>query len=146
MKELFLIYINVIGKDWKGLNLYEFIFTDDKSDIDGEDWDAIPAAGRPSPPHEEYVKKVGRLTTDNFVLNVIQESDSFSVWDAVDGVIALGWENMDDYDEYPEKRLAFNFGESIESVQDKLYGQDLILDYNEKENGKIKPKNDKQDK
>jgi hypothetical protein len=27
------------------------------------------------------------------------------VWDAVDGVIALGYENIDDYESYPESRL-----------------------------------------
>lgn len=129
MNDLFLVFINVIGKDWKGINLYEFIFSDTKEDIDGDDWDAIPAAGRPLPPNEEHVVKVGRLTTDDFTLHVIQESDSFSVWDAVDGVVALGWENMDDYEEYPEKRLAFHFGEDIKAVEDKLYEHDLILEY-----------------
>jgi len=138
MEELFLIYINVIGKDWTGLNLYEFIFSDTKKDIDGDDWDAIPASGRPSPPNEEHVVKVGKLTTDEFKLHVIQESDSFSVWDAVDGVIGLAWEDMDDYEDYPEKRLAFHFGEEIKTVEAKLYEYDLILEYNKQKNVKLK--------
>lgn len=138
MKDLFLIYINVIGKDWKGVNLYEFIFSESTENIDGEDWDAIPASGRPTAPYEEHVQKVGRLTTEDFSLHVIQESDSFSVWDAIDGVIALGWENMDDYDEYPEKRLAFHFGEDIKTVEAKLYEHDLILEYKKETNGKLK--------
>lgn len=138
MDELYLVFINVIGKDWKGVNLYEFIFSDTKEDIDGDDWDAIPAAGRPLSPYEEHVVKVGRLTTDDFTLHVIQESDSFSVWDAVDGVVALGWENMDDYEEYPERRLAFHFGEEIKSVEGKLYEHDLILEYKKQTNVKIK--------
>jgi len=140
MNDLFLVFINVIGKDWKGINLYEFIFSDTKEDIDGDDWDAIPAAGRPLPPNEEHVVKVGRLTTDDFTLHVIQESDSFSVWDAVDGVVALGWENMDDYEEYPEKRLAFHFGDDIKTVEEKLYEHDLILEYKKQTNVKAKEK------
>jgi hypothetical protein len=143
MNDLYLIYINVIGKDWKGVNLYEFIFSESTEDIDGDEWDAIPAAGRPSAPYEEHVQRVGRLTTDEFKLHVIQESDSFSVWDSVDGVVALAWENMDDYDEYPENRLAFHFGEDIKSVEDKLYEQDLILEYNTKKNVGLK-KEDKE--
>lgn len=138
MGELFLIYINVIGKDWKGINLYEFIFSESKDNVDGDDWDAIPASGRPSVPHEEHVQKVGRLATEDFSLHVIQESDSFSVWDAVDGVIALGWENMDEYEEYPEKRLAFHFGEDITTVESKLYEHDLILEYTKETNEKLK--------
>ena len=136
MDDLFLVFINIIGKDWKGVNLYEFIFSDTKEDIDGDDWDAIPAAGRPLPPNEEHVVKVGRLTTDEFKLHVIQESDSFSVWDAVDGVVALGWENMDDYEEYPESRLAFHFGNTIKDVESKLYEKDLILEYKKETNVK----------
>lgn len=138
MEELFLIYIHVVGKDRRGINIYEFIFSDTIEDIDGDDWDAIPASGRPSPPYEEHVQKVGVLTTDEFELHVIQESDSFSVWDSVDGVIALAWENMDAYEEYPEKRLAFHFGEEIKDVESKLYEHDLILEYNKTTNVKLK--------
>jgi hypothetical protein len=55
------------------------------------------------------------------------------VWDAVDGVIALGYENIDDYESYPESRLHFHFGDTIKDVENKLYEKDLIY------NKKIKP-------
>ena len=45
-------------------------------------------------------------------------------------IVALGWENMEGYEEYPEKRLFFSFGEDIKTVEDKLYEKDLILNYN----------------
>jgi hypothetical protein len=138
MNELYLIFINIVGRDWKGVNLYEFIFSDTIEDIDGEEWDSIPAAGRPSSPHEDHVKKVGRLTTEEFKLHVIQNSDSFSVWDAIDGVVALGWEDMDSYDEYPEKRMAFHFGDTIKDVEDMLYEHDLILEYKKEIDVKLK--------
>jgi hypothetical protein len=63
-------------------------------------------------------------------LDLVQESDSFAMWDAVDGIVAMSWENMEGYDEYPEKRLFFSFGEDIESVNDKLYEKDMVLNYN----------------
>lgn len=138
MNDLYLIYINVVGKDWQGVNIYEFIFSESLDDIDGEDWDAIPASGRPSPPYDGCVQAVGKLHTDDFTLHVIQESDSFSVWDSIDGVVALGWENMDEYDEYPEKRLAFHFGDKKNDVEAKLYEHDLILNYKEEVNEKFK--------
>jgi hypothetical protein len=128
MEKLYLIYINSVGKDWQGNYLYEFLYSNTIKDIDGNDWDAVPAANRPEPPHEEFVKKVGKLTT-NVKLSLVQESDTFSVWDAVDGVIALGWENIDEYDEYPEVRLWFKFGEDIKTVNDKLYEKDIVLEY-----------------
>jgi len=137
MKDLFLIYINVVGKDYTGNFIYEFILSDTIEDIDGEEWDTFPASGRPAPPHVNFIKKVGRLETE-IQLDVIQNSDTFAVWDAVDGVIALAWEYINAYDSYPEKRLCFKFGEPIEEVEAKLYEKDLILDYKYKTHEKTK--------
>ena len=137
MKELFLIYINVIGKDYKENYLYEFIFSDSIEDIDGDDWDTFPASGRPSAPHDHFIKKVGRLESE-IKFDVIQDSDTFAVWDAIDGVIALGWENINAYDSYPEKRICFKFGEPINEVEAKLYEKDLTLQYNKHNHEKQK--------
>ena len=137
MKELFLIYVNRVGKDYKGNFIYEFIFSDTTKGIDGDDWDTFPASGRPSAPHDHYIKKVGRLESE-LNLDVIQNSDTFAVWDAIDDVIALAWENINAYDAYPEKRLCFKFGEDAESVESKLYEKDLILQYKKQTHEKEK--------
>jgi hypothetical protein len=131
MKELYLIYVNHVGKSYKGNYIYEFIFSNTLEGIDGEDWDTFPASGRPEPPHEIFIKKVGKLES-SLKLDVVQNSDTFAVWDAVDGVIALAWENVNAYDSYPEHRLCFKFGETFEDVKDKLYEKDLILTPDEK--------------
>jgi hypothetical protein len=131
MKDLFLIYINKVGMDYMGDYIYEFIFSDSIDNIDGDNWDTYPASGRPEPPHVKYIKNVGRLESE-LNLDVVQESDTFAVWDAVDGVIALAWENVNGYDEYPEVRMCFKFGEPIEEVEEKLYEKDLILKYKTK--------------
>lgn len=142
MDDLFLVYINVVGKEWKGGERYEFLFSDTVSGIDGEDWDAIPAAGMPQPPYEDMIKKCGSVVMTEKKLDVIQESELFSLYDAVDGVLALAWENMDEYEEYPESRLFFHFGDDIQSVEDKLYEHDLTLDYKTETNGKLKANNE----
>lgn len=129
MKELLLIYVNIIGKTHTGKHLYEFIFSDSTDNVDGEDWDLFPASGRPDAPHQHLIKKVGRLEAE-LTLDVIQNSDTFAVWDSVDGVIALAWENINAYDAYPKKRLCFKFGETKKDVEAKLYEKDLILNYN----------------
>lgn len=110
MKDLYLIFVNVVGKTHTGKMLYEFIFSDSLEGIDGEDWDQVPAAGRPDIPHEHLIKKVGRVETE-IKFDVIQDSDTFAVWDSVDGVIALAWENINAYESYPKQRLSFKFGE-----------------------------------
>ena len=137
MKDLFLIYVNRVGKDYKGNFIYEFIFSDTTKGIDGDDWDTFPASGRPSPPNDNFIKKVGRLESE-LNLDVIQDSDTFAVWDAIDDVIALAWENINAYDSYPDKRLCFKFGEPIQSVEAKLYENDLILQYKKQTHEKEK--------
>lgn len=124
-----LVYINKIGQNWKGNYIYEFLFSDVVEDIDGEGWDSYPSSGNPEPPEGRFVKKTGQLNT-TLKLDLVQESDSFAMWDAVDGIVAMAWENMEGYDDYPEKRLFFSFGEDIESVNDKLYEKDIVLNYN----------------
>ena len=133
MEELFLVFINYIGKDYKDNHIYEFIFSDTIDGVDGEDWDTFPASGRPSAPYENFIKSVGRLESE-LNLDVVQNSDTFAVWDAIDDVIALAWENINAYDAYPEKRISFRFGESKDEVESKLYEQDLILNFKTKHN------------
>lgn len=135
MKELYLIYVNYVGKNYKEQYIYEFIFSDSSDKVDGDDWDTYPASGRPKPPHEIYIKKVGTLTSQ-LKLDVVQKSDTFAVWDAVDGVIAMAWENVNAYETYPEPRLNFRFGESESEVIEKLYAKDLRLEFNSKTNEK----------
>lgn len=128
MKDLYLIYVNKVGKNYKGYYIYEFIFSDTLVNIDGEEWDTFPASGRPLPPNEVFIKKVGKLESE-LKLDVVQDSDTFAVWDAIDGIIALAWENITSYETYPDKRLCFKFGDTMKEVDAKLYEKDLILDY-----------------
>ena len=57
----FLIYVNKLGSNYKGENLYEFIFSENINDAWGESWDSKPANGYPSPPDLEFISKVGLL-------------------------------------------------------------------------------------
>jgi hypothetical protein len=129
-----LIYINELGPNYKGENIYEFIFTEDSNDeIWGENWDARPANGYPTPPDIEYVKKVGVLKNNEITLAVIQNSDYFCMADAIDGVIALGWENDDNEIDFGlNKRLVFRYGDDEQTVKDKLYERDIVLEFEKK--------------
>ena len=123
-----LIYVNGLGSDYKGQNLYEFIFSDDLN-VWGDDWDSKPSNGYPSPPDLHYIKKVGVLRNTNLKLELIQDSDFFSMEDAMDDVIALSWEieNEDN-----QKRMVFRFGISEQEIKDKLYERDLVLEFEKK--------------
>ena len=125
-----LVYINELGPNYKGDNIYEFIFSD-VDDVWGDEWDAQPANCNPSPPHIQYIKKVGVLRNVNIDLHLIQDSDFFGVYDSIDGVISLAWENEDSDSIINDKfkRLVFGYGDSVKSVEDKLYERDIVLSY-----------------
>ena len=129
----FLIYVNELGPNYKGDNIYEFIFSDTLENIWGENWESKPSNGYPYPPNLEFIKKVGVLKNDKITMSVVQNSDFFSMVDAIDGVIALSWENEnDDIDFNHYTRLVFRFGDDEKSVKDKLYERDIVLEFEKK--------------
>ena len=124
-----LIYINGMGPNFRGDNIYEFIFSD-TLEVFGENWESKPANGYPLPPDMEYIKKVGTLVNEDVVLELVQDSDVFSVIDSMDNVIALGWEKeTDDIDFSLTKRLVFQFEDTEEDVKNKLYERDIVLQF-----------------
>jgi hypothetical protein len=124
----YLIYVNGLGPNYKGDNLYEFIFSD-TLDVTGESWDNQPSNGYPQPPDLKYIKKVGVLRDTDVKLELIQNSDFFSMIDAMDDVIALAWESDDDN---TKKRMVFRFGTPEQEIKDKLYEKDLLLEFEKK--------------
>lgn len=122
-----LIFVNGLGPNYKGDNIYEFIFSD-SLDVWGEYWESKPANQYPQPPELKYVKRVGVLRNTDIKLELIQNSDFFSMTDAMDDVIALAWESEDEN----KGRLVFRFGETEEQIKDKLYEKDLILEFEKK--------------
>ena len=133
MKDLYLIYINNIGKNYKSENIYEFLF----SDRTNYDWDetwyesSVVTDKNDLTPDPSFIKLVGGLKTSELDLELIQNSGVFQIYNAVEGIIDLGWEKLQDDQDYPEERLVFRFGETKELVEEKLYSLDLVLNYDE---------------
>lgn len=123
----YLIYVNGLGPNFRGDNLYEFIFSDE-TEVWGENWDSKPSSGYPQPPNLKHVKKIGVLKNTDIRLELIQNSDYFSMIDAVDGVIALAWESDE-----TDNRMVFKFGQTETEISDILYSKDLILKIEKKE-------------
>jgi len=133
MEELFLIYINKIGTNYKGEHLFEFLFSDS---IDWE-WDeswyesSLINDTRDLAPDESIIKLVGSLKTDEIDLDLVQESGVFDIYNAVEGIVALGWQKLLDEEDIPDERIVLKFGERMESVEAKLLLADLHLNYKE---------------
>jgi hypothetical protein len=123
-----LIYVNGLGPNYKGDNLYEFIFSD-SLEVWGDSWDSRPSNGYPSPPELQYIKRVGVLRDTDVKLELIQNSDFFSMIDSIDDIVALAWETEEIES---QKRLVFRFGMSEEEINNKLQERDLLLDFEKK--------------
>ena len=133
---MYLLYINELGQDYKGQRQYEFIFGNDPDTL-VEEWFIIPSAGRAIPPEIASIDLVGLLKNCDLKLELVQNSDYFGVIDAVDGIVALGWESFDMEAEERPIRLSFHFAEELESVTNKLATKGLRL-INEEINFKLK--------
>jgi len=129
----YLIFVNELGPNYKGDNIYEFIFSDNLENVWGESWESKPSNGYPLPPDLEHIKKVGVLKHDKIHFSVIQKSDWLSMIDAIDGVIALAWEEESEETNFDvNPRLVFRFGEEETSVKNKLYERDVVLEFEKK--------------
>lgn len=129
MDQLKLIYVNELGINYLGHHTYEFIFGSEDCDPEGENWDDETSSEDVKPPNIKYIEKVGVLSNEHLVLNTVQKTDFFSVFDSVEGVIALAWEDPDTIAIIDQRydRLVFRYGESEKSVSDKLFERDLVL-------------------
>ena len=129
---MYLIYINKIGTTYKGEHLFEFLFSKSKDWEWGEEWydSSVITDTTNLTPDPSFISVVGSLKTDKMDLELVQESGVFDVYNAVEGIIALGWQKWTEEDiEEGEERLVFHFGDVKEEVEAKLYTYDLILDY-----------------
>jgi len=130
---MYLIYINRIGTTFKGEHIFEFLFSDSIEWEWDETWyeSSVMTDTRELSPDESIIKMVGTLKTDEFNLELVQEDGVRDIYNAVEGIIALGWEKLEEEEEIPEKRRVFNFGDTKESIDEQLYEYDLALKYKE---------------
>jgi len=115
-------FIRLIGEEADGYYRYEFIFTDNIDEFWGENFEYKPAClVNGLIPMDEYITEI-HIVKMKIKLDLIQDSCCFGFQDCADGIIAMAWENMDDYDNYPEERgrLFFKFGETLEKTEEKL--------------------------
>lgn len=128
LDEVYLCFIRLIGEENDGYYRYEFIFTDNIDEVFGESWEYKPAGlVNGLIPSDEYITEVHIVKT-KLKFDLIQSNMCFSMQDALDGIIAIAWENIDSYDSYPDDgRIFFMFGESMEEVERKLALKNILM-------------------
>ena len=123
-----LCFIRLIGEENDGYYRYEFIFTNDIDSAYGENFEQKPAClVNDLMISDEYITEI-HIVKMKIKLDLIQNNCCFAVSDAIDGIVAIAWENMDGYDEYPEDgRIFFKFGETFEEVENKLAMKNILM-------------------
>ena len=123
--ELYLVFIERINDvpNSKGFYEYDFFFSETPEIVWGLDWNQqCPSACnieniRPDSSTYNEVKKIYLI----YPLMCIQNNSCLSCQDMVDGIIACAWEDVSEYDEYPEPfRFVFKFGQKKEEIEDLL--------------------------
>ena len=128
MRELKLVYVKRSGETYDKHFDYEFFFSNTPEVVWGEDWnEQCPSACGDTTPDESTYHEVYEIRCD-IPLFCAQDNSCLSLQDMTDGIISCAWEDLTDYDSYPEPyRLVFAFGEDIVDVFDKLKGRNVEI-------------------
>jgi hypothetical protein len=119
-----LVFINPLGTNFRGENIYEFLFTEEDEIEAGDDWGVCPASsGNVTPPPVDEIDLVGTLKSE-VELELAIKSDTFSFNDAIEKIVAIAWQK--NHNEH-EERLVFHVEDTLEQVENKLYAKDLKL-------------------
>ena len=127
-KDVYLGFIRLIGEENDGYFRYEFIFTDNIDEFWGDNFEYKPAGlVNDLIPSDEYITEIHIVKT-KIKFDLVQNNMCFGMQDCTDGIVALAFENIDEYENYPEDgRLFFMFGESFDEVERKLAIKNILM-------------------
>ena len=119
--EITLCFVRNIGHDVDGNNLYELFFTEESDTFWGDGFEYMPASlVNELIPNEGSYSVVKEIKT-NLKLSLATESCCHSMQDCIDGIIALAYEDISGYDEFPDEgRLVLHFGDDYRDVEINL--------------------------
>lgn len=126
---LYVIYVQSVGKDNDGNNVYEFLVSEDPEDVWVDSWNQKPICNEhDTKPNEEDYQYVKELRTD-IKFDLGQSNCCVSFMDIKDGVACLASENIDEYEEYPDPRIVIHYGQPLDEVEELLAKRDLIMKF-----------------
>ena len=128
-KDVYLCFVRLIGEEMDSINRYEFVFTDNIEEAWGENWEHVPASlVNNLMVDSKYITEVHIVRT-GIKFALVQDNSCFGMQDCIDNIVALAYEDISGYSEYPEERgrLVFHFGESLDDVENKLANCNILM-------------------
>lgn len=134
MNNEYLCWINLIGEDIDGIFTYEFLFTSDPDTFWNDDFEVKPIGLCSNIEINEETYDLKRIVKTEIKLDLIQNNCCFSMQDCMDLIVAIAWENIDEYNEYPENgRLILNYADNYHKVEAKLAEKNILFEENGKQ-------------
>ena len=126
---LYVIYVQEVGKDNDNKYVYEFLISEDADSVWMENYNEIPVCNeQDTKPSEEYYDYVKELRT-NIKLSLGQNNCCVSFMDIKDNIAALAYEDLSEAEEYPEPRIVILYGDPLDEVEEMLAKRNLFMKY-----------------
>ena len=126
---LYVVYVQEVGKDNDGNYVYEFLISEDPDSVWMDSWNEIPVCNetdvKPSQDYYDYVKE---LRTD-IKLSLGQNNCCVSFMDIKDNIAAIAYEDLSEAEEYPEPRIVILYGDPLDEVEEMLAKRNLVMKY-----------------
>lgn len=128
ISDVYLCFVRLIGEENDGYYRYEFIFTNNPDEAWGENWEYKPCClVNDIMPSDEYITEIHIVKT-KIKFDLVQDNCCFGMQDCLDGIVAIAYEDIDEYDDYPnDGRLVFMFGEDYDEVERKLAIKNILM-------------------
>jgi hypothetical protein len=127
MENFKLVFVRDVGVN-NGIYEYDFYFSKNPDEFWGLGFDCQFANQDETLPDEKTYDNVLRLKT-TIPFFCMQHNRCFSMQHVVNGIVAVAFEDISDYDEYPEPfRIVFKYGEDYDSVEEKLASRHQFFD------------------
>lgn len=126
---LYVVYVQEVGKDNDGNYVYEFLISEDPDSIWMDSWNEIPVCNetdvKPSQDYYDYVKE---LRTE-IKLSLGQNNCCVSFMDIKDNIAAIAYEDLSEAEEYPEPRIVILYGDPLDEVEEMLAKRNLVMKF-----------------
>ena len=124
----YLIFVNLVGQEEDGKYRYEFYFSTNLVNPLSEEEDCEEICGLTELSINKKHKTETHIVRTKIKFDLIQNNGCFSFKQCMDLIVAVAWENIDEYEEYPEDgRIFFMFGESYDKVERKLAMKNILM-------------------
>ncbi len=123
LKDVFLLFVRLIGEENDGYYRYEFIFTDNPDEVWGDDFEYKPCSLINNLMVAEEYKTETHIVKTKIQFDLIQNNGCFGMQDCMDGVVSLCFS----LDENLNQPIILNFGDTYNEVSEKLAKNNILI-------------------